>query len=423
MHPLPSPVANLALPKPGARLDLPPLAGASDALWLAHLAQPGRLTVVVTANPLDAQRLQDEAHWFAPQLAVRVLPDWETLPYDSFSPHEDLVSERLATLYDMQRGACQLVLVPASTALYRMAPPEYLAAYTFFLKQGDELDAEALRTQMTLAGYAHVTQVVSPGEYSVRGGLIDLFPMGSAVPYRIDLLDDEIESLKTFDVDTQRTIYPVSEIRLLPAREFALDDKARTRFRQRFREEFEGDPSRSTIYKDVSNGIAPAGIEYWLPLFHEQTATLFDYLQPDTLVCLHHDVAAAIGEFWRDLKSRFDLLKSDRARPLLAPAQMFLDEERFFVRLQDFARVNLSARATPPTRPRCRLPTSRSTARRAIRWPGCAASARRSKAACCCWPSLPAGARRFTITCGNTGCRPRRWPISPPSQTRRQRSG
>ncbi|MGB7990330.1 MAG: transcription-repair coupling factor [Candidatus Methylophosphatis roskildensis] len=345
MHPLPSPVANLALPKPGARLDLPPLAGASDALWLAHLAQPGRLTVVVTANPLDAQRLQDEAHWFAPQLAVRVLPDWETLPYDSFSPHEDLVSERLATLYDMQRGACQLVLVPASTALYRMAPPEYLAAYTFFLKQGDELDAEALRTQMTLAGYAHVTQVVSPGEYSVRGGLIDLFPMGSAVPYRIDLLDDEIESLKTFDVDTQRTIYPVSEIRLLPAREFALDDKARTRFRQRFREEFEGDPSRSTIYKDVSNGIAPAGIEYWLPLFHEQTATLFDYLQPDTLVCLHHDVAAAIGEFWRDLKSRFDLLKSDRARPLLAPAQMFLDEERFFVRLQDFARVNLSARA------------------------------------------------------------------------------
>ena len=343
MQPLPSPVSHLALPRPGARLDLPSLAGASDALWLAHLAQPGRLTVVVTANPLDAQRLQDEARWFAPQLSLRVLPDWETLPYDSFSPHEDLVSERLATLYDIQRGACDLVLVPASTALYRMAPPDYLAAYTFFLKQGAKLGVEAFRGQMTLAGYAHVTQVVSPGEYSVRGGLIDLFPMGSAVPYRIDLFDDEIESLKTFDVDTQRTIYPVTEIRLLPAREFALDDKARTRFRQRFREEFEGDPSRSTIYKDVSNGIAPAGIEYWLPLFHEQTATLFDFLKPDTLICLHHDVAGAIGEFWRDLRSRYDLLKSDRARPLLAPAQMFVDEEKFFVGLQAFPRVNLSA--------------------------------------------------------------------------------
>jgi transcription-repair coupling factor (superfamily II helicase) len=340
---LPSPFADLSLPKPGSKLDLPPLAGAGDALWLSRFAQPGRLLAIVTANPLDAQRLQDEIRWFAPQLAVRVLPDWETLPYDSFSPHEDLISERLATLYDIQRGTCDVVLVPASTALYRMAPPSYLAAYTFFLKQGQKLDVEGFRSQMTLAGYAHVTQVVSPGEYSVRGGLIDLFPMGSAVPYRIDLFDDEIESLKTFDVDTQRTIYPVPEIRLLPAREFALDDKARTRFRQRFREEFEGDPSRSTIYKDVSNGIAPAGIEYWLPLFHEETATLFDYLKPDTLVCLHHDVAAAIGEFWRDLKSRHDLLKSDRARPLLAPAQMFLDEERFFVGLQKFGRIGMSS--------------------------------------------------------------------------------
>ena len=383
---------------------------------------PGRLTVAITANPLDAQRLQDEVRWFAPQLSVRVLPDWETLPYDSFSPHEDLVSERLATLYDIQRGACDLVLVPATTALYRMAPPEYLAAYTFFLKQGTKLGVEAFRTQMTLAGYAHVTQVVSPGEYSVRGGLIDLFPMGSAVPYRIDLFDDEIESLKTFDVDTQRTIYPVAEIRLLPAREFALDDKARTRFRQRFREEFEGDPSRSTIYKDVSNGIAPAGIEYWLPLFHEETATLFDYLRPDTLVCLHHDVAAAIGEFWRDLRSRYDLLKSDRARPLLAPAQMFLDEEHFFVRLQAFSRVKPvgigpTARSAPP----CRFPTSRLTARRPTRWASCARSAPASRAGCCCWPNRPAGARRFRTTSRNTGWCPRRPAISPTSQTHRHR--
>jgi len=147
---------------------------------------------------------------------------------------------------------------------------------------------------MPTAGYAHVTQVVSPGEFSVRGGLVDLFPMGAALPFRIDLFDDEVESIKTFDPDTQRTVFPVPEIRLLPAREFPLDAAGRTHFRSRFREEFEGDPSRVALYKDVSNGIAPAGIEYFLPLFFERTATLFDYLPTDATVVLHHDVPAAI---------------------------------------------------------------------------------------------------------------------------------
>ncbi len=300
------------------------------------------MLTVVTANPLDAQRLQEEITWIAPQLRLHQLPDWETLPYDSFSPHQDLVSERLSTLYAISRGEADVVLVPASTALYRMAPPAYLAAYTFFLQQGEKLDVEQLRAQMALAGYAHVTQVVSPGEFSVRGGLIDLYPMGATLPYRIDLFDDEIESIRTFDPDTQRTVFPTKNIRLLPAREFPLDETGRSHFRSRFRETFEGDPSRAAIYKDVSNGIAPAGIEYYLPLFFDTTATLFDYLPANTPVLLHRDVPGSIAEFWRDTRSRYDLLKGDRTRPVLPPEQLFLNDETFFLALKDRPRLTLA---------------------------------------------------------------------------------
>ncbi|MFT3758240.1 transcription-repair coupling factor [Thauera sp.] len=336
-------LAACALPRPGARLELPAFAGSADALAVAALAARAGRLLVVTANPLDAQRLQDEIRWVAPDLRLHLLPDWETLPYDNFSPHQDLISERLSSLYAIIRGEADVVLVPASTALYRMAPPSYLAAYTFFLKQGERLDVEALKTQMTLAGYAHVTQVVSPGEFSVRGGLVDLYPMGSPLPFRIDLFDDEVESIKTFDPDTQRTVYPTTEIRLLPAREFPLDDAGRTRFRSRFRETFEGDPTRAAIYKDVSNGIAPAGIEYYLPLFFDETATLLDYLPADTTVLLHRDVPAAIAEFWRDTRSRHDLLKGDRSRPVMPPEQLFLSDEDFFGALKARPRLVLGA--------------------------------------------------------------------------------
>ncbi|MDR2882006.1 MAG: DEAD/DEAH box helicase, partial [Azoarcus sp.] len=349
---LPS-ISNLNLPKPGARLDLPGLAGGADALAIATLAERGKMLTVITAQPVRAQRLADEISWFAPHLSVHLLPDWETLPYDSFSPHQDLISERLSTLYTVSRNEADVVLVPAATALYRMAPPAFLAAYTFFLKQGDVLETEQLRAQMVLAGYHCVTQVVSPGEFAVRGGLIDLYPMGTTLPLRIDLFDERIESIKTFDPDTQRTIYPVREIRLLPAHEFPFDEAGRTRFRGRFREAFEGDPSRSTLYKDVSNGIAPAGIEYYLPLFFEETATLFDYLPPASPVLLHHDVPEAISSFWRDTRSRHHMLRGDRARPVLAPEALFLKEEDFFGALRDRPRLTISEPQndtdTPPT--------------------------------------------------------------------------
>jgi transcription-repair coupling factor (superfamily II helicase) len=343
---------SLALPawKPGDRVQLPPCSGSSDALLVAQLAAKGQgLLAVVAASAGDAQRLLDEIPWFAPGLRVRLLPDWETLPYDSFSPHHDLVSERLATLYSVMRGECDVLLVPASTAAYRFAPPSYLAAYTFFLKQGDRLDAEAFRAQMTLAGYTHVSNVVSPGEYSVRGGLVDLYPMGSALPYRIDLFDDEIESVKTFDVDTQRTLYPVPEIRLLPAREFPMDEKGRAHFRQRFREAFEGDPAKSGIYKDVSSGIPSAGIEYWLPLFFDATATLFDYLPKEASLCLLGDVPAALRDFWRDARSRHEMLSGEKSRPLLAPGELFLDEEAFFLAAKPHARLLLAKGDGGPT--------------------------------------------------------------------------
>ena len=232
---------------------------------------------------------------FSPPDARCVLfPDWETLPYDTFSPHQDLISERLASLWRISQGEADAVLVPAATALYRLAPPAFLAAYTFAFKVKQNLDEARLKAQLTLAGYSHVSQVVSPGEYTVRGGLIDLFPMGSLVPYRVDLFDEEIDSIRTFDPDTQRSLYPVPEVRLLPGREFPMDDTARALFRSRWRELLDGDPTRSRIYKDMGNGVATAGIEYYLPLFFEDTATVFDYLGEAALVVLHGELEPCV---------------------------------------------------------------------------------------------------------------------------------
>jgi transcription-repair coupling factor (superfamily II helicase) len=341
-----------ALPKPGQRLDLPPLAASADALALAQLARPGALLAVVTASPLEAQRLAEEIGWFAPDLRVHLLPDWETLPYDNFSPHQDLISERLATLYAVSRNECEVLIAAASTAITRLAPPSFLAGHTFFMQKGARLEIDKLRAQLTLAGYQHVTQVVAAGEYSVRGGLVDLFPMGTALPYRIELFDDEIETLRSFDVDSQRTLYPVPEIRLLPAREFPAGEAGRTTFRQRFREAFEGDASRVSLYKDVSNGILPAGIEYYLPLFFDSTATLFDYLPEHTTLLLHGDVPGAIAEFWTDTQGRYKMLGGDRSRPVLPPADLFLRDEEFFAAAkalpQLVLKVGAGAAATLP---------------------------------------------------------------------------
>src|SRR5690349_14546727 len=331
----------------GKRFTLPRPPLSADALLLARLAErekaAGRATAIFTADANDAQRLIDEMAFFAPELRCALFPDWETLPYDSFSPHQDLISERLATLWRISQKEADVVLVPATTALYRLAPTSFLAGYTFHFKTRQKLDEARLKAQLTLAGYTHVTQVVSPGEYAVRGGLIDLYPMGSSMPFRVDLFDDEIDSIRTFDPDTQRSLYPVPEVRLLPGREFPMDDDARARFRSRWRELLEGDPTRSRIYKDMGNGVATAGIEYYLPLFFEETATVFDYLGPDATVVLHGELEPAFQRFWQDTRDRYRLVQGDPERPVLPPETLFLNAEQFFVRSNAHAQLALKA--------------------------------------------------------------------------------
>ena len=331
----------------GKRYTLPQPPGSADALLLARLGSrekaAGKLTAIVTSDATTAQRLMDEIAFFAPDLRCALFPDWETLPYDTFSPHQDLISERLATLWriqqrDKETGA-DVVIVPATTALYRLAPPSFLAGYTFEFKVKQKLNEAKLKAQLTLAGYSHVMQVVSPGEYAVRGGLIDLFPMGSLVPYRVDLFDDEIDSIRTFDPDSQRSLYPVPEVRLLPGREFPMDDDARGRFRNRWRELLEGDPTKSRIYKDIGNGVATAGIEYYLPLFFEETATVFDYLGSDATVVLHGDLEPAFQRFWQDTKDRYRLVRDAPDRPALPPESLFLSAEQFYARANHYAQL------------------------------------------------------------------------------------
>jgi len=327
----------------GKRFTLPRPIGSGDALLLARFVQmrtaAGVLTAIVTAEPADTQRLEAELAFFAPGLRIAVFPDWETLPYDTFSPHQDLISERLATLWRIQQREVDVVLMPASTSLVRLAPPSFLAAYTFNFKQKEKLNEAALKAQLVLAGYTHVSQVVSPGEYAVRGGLIDLFPMGSLVPYRVDLFGDEVDSIRTFDPDSQRSLYPVPEVRLLPGREFPMDEAARTAFRSRWRERMEGDPTKVRLYKDIGTGLATAGIEYYLPLFFDATATIFDYLGESAALVLHGEVDEALKKFWTDTRERHRFLQHDRERPILPPEDLFLSTDEFFTRCNVHAQL------------------------------------------------------------------------------------
>ncbi|WP_445207639.1 transcription-repair coupling factor [Aquabacterium sp. G14] len=341
---------------PGKRYTVPRPAGSGDALLLAHFAQArkaqGQLTAILTADASDAQRLMDEMAFFVPELRCAIFPDWETLPYDTFSPHQDLISERLATLWRMQQGVkaetgVDVVLLPATTALTRLAPPSFLAAYTFHFKQKQKLDEAALKSQLTLAGYNHVSQVVSPGEYAVRGGLIDLYPMGSPVPYRVDLFGDEVDSIRTFDPDSQRSLYPVPEVRLLPGREFPMDEASRAAFRDRWRERMEGDPTKSRIYKDMGTGVATGGIEYYLPLFFDETSTLFQHMGEQAALVLHGEITESLERFWNETRERHRFLQHDPERPLLPPEDIYLKVEEFFNHAN--AHAQLAVRGKEPT--------------------------------------------------------------------------
>ena len=343
---------NLAPPIPapraGQRFTFSGLVGSADAALIAQTALRYRkdfsVMVLFCAQAQEAQRLLEEIPAFAPQLKTRLLPDWEILPYDHFSPHQDLVSERLATLYELLNGSCDIVLVPVTTALQRLGPPNFLSGHTFFFRQGDKLNEAALKLQLQQAGYDPVSAVMRPGEYSIRGGLIDLFPMGSNLPYRLDLFGDEIEQIRSFDPDTQRSLYPVKEVRLLPGHEFPFNDEARTAFRGRWREVFEGDPTRCSIYKDANLGIPSAGIESYLPMFFKEQSSVFDYFprsgDPVWIVSTG-DIDNAIRGFWKDTLSRYEFLKHDLDRPILPPKELFLDVDEFFATVKPHARLAL----------------------------------------------------------------------------------
>ncbi|WP_394561879.1 transcription-repair coupling factor [Aquipseudomonas alcaligenes] len=319
------------------------LPGAALSLAVAEAASAAkRFTLLLTADSQSAERLQEELAFFAPDLPVLHFPDWETLPYDVFSPHQDIISQRIATLYRLPEIKHGVLVVPIATALHRLAPTRFLLGSGLLLDVGQKLDVEEMRARLEAAGYRCVDTVYEHGEFAVRGALIDLFPMGSDTPYRIDLFDDEIETLRTFDPETQRSVDKVESIRLLPAREFPLEKKAVTDFRGRFRERFDVDFRRCPIYQDLASGITPAGIEYYLPLFFEKTGTLFDYLPGDTQVFSLPGIEQAAEQFWLDARNRYEDRRVDPERPLLPPADIFLPVEDCFARLKNWPRVVVS---------------------------------------------------------------------------------
>ena len=319
------------------------LPGAALSLAIAEAASSAkRFTLLLTADSQSAERLQEELRFFAPELPVLHFPDWETLPYDLFSPHQDIISQRIAALYRLPELQHGVLVVPISTALHRLAPTSFLLGTGLLLDVGQKLNVDSMRSRLESAGYRCVDTVYEHGEFAVRGALVDLFPMGSELPYRIDLFDDEIETLRTFDAETQRSIDKVDSIHLLPAREFPLDKKSVSDFRGRFRERFDVDFRRCPIYQDLSTGITPAGIEYYLPLFFETSATLFDYLPQDTQVFSLPGIEQAAEHFWQDVRSRYEERRGDIERPLMPPAELFLPVEECFARLKSWPRVVIS---------------------------------------------------------------------------------
>ncbi|HED18464.1 MAG TPA: transcription-repair coupling factor [Gammaproteobacteria bacterium] len=332
------------LPAAGTRVLWSKLYGDSLPLALANAARlHNGLLVIVTPDSQEAEQLQRQLGFFCTDQTLDILcfPDWETLPYDGFSPHQDIISERLETLHRLPTLGKGILLVPVATLLQRLPAPEFLDRYSLILNTGDTLNLDAMRERLEKAGYRCVSQVMEHGEFAVRGSILDLFPMGSAIPYRIDLFDDDIESIRSFDPENQRSLDKVDQIKLLPAREFPVDDAAITRFRRAWRSQFEGDPQRSLVYRDVSAGLIPSGIEYYLPLFLEQTASLFDYLPDSTCLVTSEDARTAIQKFREEVAERYESLRHDIERPLLPPERLYLPDDETQAALSACARIEV----------------------------------------------------------------------------------
>ncbi|MGV6989171.1 transcription-repair coupling factor [Testudinibacter sp. P80/BLE/0925] len=313
----------------------------SDVLAISQAAcQHQGLTVVVTADTRHALSLEKKLRRFSSQ-KIGFFPDWETLPYDSFSPHQDIISARLSALFFLQQPQQGIFVLPINTLMQRLCPPHFLSNNVLLIKQGDKVRLNKLRSQLENAGYRAVEQVLEHGEYAVRGSLLDLFPMGSDEPFRLDFFDDEIDSIRTFDVDTQRTLNKIEQINLLPAHEFPTDEKAIEFFRGQFRERFEIRRDPEHIYQQISKGTFVSGIEYWQPLFFEQMATLFDYLPENSLFIDYHNNGERAQRFYQDAQQRFESRKVDPMRPLLPPEQLWLRSDEINRHLKNYPRLTL----------------------------------------------------------------------------------
>ncbi|EXJ16115.1 transcription-repair coupling factor [Imhoffiella purpurea] len=329
--------------RPGERMLWGRLHGASPGLAVANAAKVHDGLILVVASDVQAAgRLREELDFFLSDAEFPVLgfPDWETLPYDIFSPLPELVSERLLTLHRLPELARGVLVVPVGTLMQRLPPRHYVDSQSLDLKVGDRLDLDAMRRRLERAGYSCVSQVMGHGEYAVRGSLLDVFPMGCQAPLRVDLFDLEVESIRTFDPETQRTRDRIDRIRVLPAREFPFDEEAIAGFRRSYRASLEGDPQSSLVYRDVSEGRTPGGLEYYLPLFFEETATLFDYLPSATLVFESQDSRETASAFFDGVTQRYEQRRHDRERPLLAPNRLYLEPDQLASALNGLSGVN-----------------------------------------------------------------------------------
>jgi transcription-repair coupling factor (superfamily II helicase) len=340
-------------------LSLGQLIGSSAALCAVELARKAeRLLLVLAADPGHADQLEAEIRWFAGDaLPVSHFVEWETLPYDSFSPHQDIVSQRLAVLASLPDLTAGIVIASAPGLLQRLPPTDYVAARTLRLHTGQQLERQAFIDSLTAAGYIRVPQVTEHGEVAVRGSLLDVFPMGSQAPIRIDFFDDEVETLRLFDPETQLTAEAIGNIDILPAKEVPLDGEDVSRFRRAYRARFEGQPSKSRVYREVSDGIAHGGIEYYLPLFFETTATLPDYLPPDALVLAPSDLRSVLEGMRAEIEERYTLCSLDPERPILAPDEAFAAPAEVLARLERFRRVSWSAQSVQESGNALNVPT------------------------------------------------------------------
>ncbi|MDN0117633.1 transcription-repair coupling factor [Yersinia frederiksenii] len=303
--------------------------------------------MLITPDMQTALRLRDEIQQFSSR-PVNTLSDWETLPYDSFSPHQDIISARLSCLYQLPAMERGVIILPINTLMQRVCPHEFLHGHALVMKKGQHLSRDKLRAQLEQAGYRSVDQVMEHGEFATRGALLDLYPMGSEEPYRIDFFDDDIDSLRVFDVDTQRTLSEVEQINLLPAHEFPIDKTAIELFRSQWREQFEVRRDAEHIYQQVSKGIWPAGIEYWQPLFFSQPLpSLFSYLPENTLLINTGDLENSAERFWLDVNQRFESRRIDPMRPLLAPETLWLRVDSLFNELKEWPRVQFKTDKLP----------------------------------------------------------------------------